>query len=208
MKRGFISIILVACLLTLLNADSLLTSVKSSPVSQYKPQQLKRPKHEYQLHDTIMMNISIKDVWEFARKFDTKRDLSWAAKFKQFITHFGGATKKEPPNVEFETSGELKSDGQSRESAKVRFNIPAEVIEKLPNGDLVLDASRTVQISHDTALVRVGGIVSPENIDKKKKEVMSEWIKQLDLKTESKGPLNDNRKRGFIIKFLERFRLF
>lgn len=190
-----------------IHADSLLGKAKTkSQSSPYNKKKRDRKTYDYQVGDTVIMNISIKDTWEFTRKFDTKRDMSWAAKFKSFITHFGGATKKSPPDVQFEASNEKKTDGKSREESKVRFKIPAEVIEIMPNGDLVLDAARNVNLSQDAALVRVGGRVNPKYI--KEDMVDSDNILQLHVKTIGDGPLNDNRKRGFIIKFLEQFRPF
>ena len=208
MKYGATCLMLLLSTCAVVQADSLLQSdVVSSPASSYTMQVREKPPYPYKLRDTIMMNITIKDSLEFTSKLDTKRDLGWAARIKNFITHFGGENKSEMPNVEFEAKGQLKSDGKSKEEKNILFRIPAEIIDILPNGDLVLDAARTVQISDDTAVVRVGGVASPSNISPGK-EIMSEWIKQLYIKTDSDGPLSDNRKRGFIIKFLEKFRLF
>jgi len=202
--KGFVllfSLALLSCFS--LSADSLLNRGDES-TSPYKKRPRARIVYDYRVHDTIILDISIKDTLEFTKKHDTKRDLSWGAKIKNFITHFGGQNETGLPNVEIESKNEFKSDGKKKDGSNVRLKIPAEVIELLPNGDLVLEAKRTIWISEDSATVRVGGRVNPKFIEND--AVAGENMLQLAVSTESKGPLSDNEKRGFISRFLDKFK--
>lgn len=189
--------------------DSLLKNdLFSSPTSQYKKNKRKRPSYDFRIHDTITVNVNIDDTIQFSKKQDYKRDLTWAAAFKNFITHFGGQNKKELPNVEVEASNEFKSKGQKQDGSKVRIDIPCEIIEIYPNGDLSIDGFRQIQADENHAAVKLQGRVNPKYIDPINDVVLSERILELKVVTDFEGPLADNEKRGFITRLLDKFKIF
>ncbi len=189
--------------------DSLLNQDRSIPASPYMLGARPPKAYNFQIHDTVMLDISIKDTLEFTKKLDTKKDVSLAAKIKSWITDFR-TTEKVLPNVELEGKNDFKTKGSKTDESKVSISIPAEVVEILPNGDLVLDAARTVMHGEDTASVRLGGRVSPRYVSRLggMDRVSSDRILDLTVKTESKGPLSDNEKRGLITRLFTAFPLF
>ncbi len=204
----FSSILILTWLVSVtitLQADSLLDQGRSNPASYYTPEKRPRPTYDFQLHDTILVDISILDTIEFAKKIGTDRQLSFGAKLKSFITDFK-TTKAQLPDISIETDDQYDAKGNKTDLSKVRIQIPAEVIEILPNGDLVIDATRTVWSGEDAANVRMGGRVNPKYI--LKDMVRSDKILGLYVNTDSEGPLTDNQKRGMITKFFQSFRLF
>jgi len=206
----------VLCLVIIcggLNADSLLdpqvlSKQGSSPSSQFKKAKRERPTYDYRVHDTIMVNVSVDDTIEFSKKQDYKRDNSWGTEFKSFIDNFGGAAKPSLPKVELESQSEVKANGKKTDGSKVRLNVPCEIIEILPQGDLVIEGARTISSDSTLATVRIGGRVNPKYINQVTDVVDSESILDLQVKTDFEGPLADNQKRGFIGKLLDKFKLF
>jgi len=160
----------VLCLVIIcggLNADSLLdpqvlSKQGSSPSSQFKKAKRERPTYDYRVHDTIMVNVSVDDTIEFSKKQDYKRDNSWGTEFKSFIDNFGGAAKPSLPKVELESQSEVKANGKKTDGSKVRLNVPCEIIEILPQGDLVIEGARTISSDSTLATVRIG-VVSIQN---------------------------------------------
>jgi flagellar basal body L-ring protein FlgH len=194
-------------------ADSLLdqpviSTPASSPSSPFKLQPRQRPIYDFRLHDTIMVNVNIDDTIQFSKKQDTKRDSSWAMSFKALIDNFGGAKKSSLPAIDFGSSGENKTKGDKKDGSKIRLDVPCEVIEILPSGDLVIDGIRLVKADENNVTVKVGGRVNPKYIDPLTDAVQSEKILMLEVKTDFEGPLADNEKRGFVSKFLDRFKVF
>lgn len=185
-----------------------LSNAASSPSSQFKRTKRERPTYDYRIHDTIMVNVNIDDTIEFTKKQDYKRDKSWATEFKSWIDNFGGATKPSLPKFEVESENEVKSDGKKRDGSRVRLDVPCEIIEILPHGDLVLEGSRNISSDDTQAMVRVGGRVNPKYINPLTDVVVSESILDLQVKTDFEGPLADNQKHGFISKLLSKFKLF
>jgi flagellar basal body L-ring protein FlgH len=209
----FIGAALSLCSSTL-TADSLLdmplldTPNLSSPSSPFIARPRARATYDFRIHDTITVNVNIDDTIEFSKKQDTKNDTTWALQFKNFIDNFGGATKKSLPYIDVKSKNEKKTKGSKQDGSKVRLDVPCEVIEILPTGDLVVEGFRTVRAGENHATVRIGGRVNPKYIDQLNDTVLSERILQLEVKTAYSGPLADNEKRGFVSKLLDKFKIF
>jgi flagellar L-ring protein precursor FlgH len=194
-------------------ADSLmdqpvLDSAKSSPTSPYKARPRARQNFDFRIHDTITVNVNIDDTISFTKKQDYKRDTSWALGFKSLIDNFSGVQKASLPDLEVESEGQSKSTGQKQEGSQVRLDVPCEIIEILPQGDLVIEGIRTVRAGTNQAEVRVGGRVNPKYINIASDTVMSERILQLEVKTDYAGPLADNEKRGLLSKLMDKLKVF
>jgi len=199
----------IFALLSSAYTDSLLKNGKfASPVKQYKKTKRKRPTYDFKIHDTVMVNVNIDDTIQFSKKQDYKRDVTWLNAFKNYITHFGGVNAAGLPNVELESKNQFKSKGQKQGTSKIRLEIPCEIIEILPNGDLVLDGARSIKADETNATIRLGGRVNPKYISSATDIVYSERILSLKVLTDFEGPLGDNEKRGFVTRFLDKFKIF
>lgn len=201
--RRFAAILILST--SLLFGDSLLNKNSNPNVREERP----RPVYDYRLHDTVIMKVSYKDTIEFTKKQDTDKKVSLGAKIKSFITDFKTAPAR-LPNVEVESESQYETEGRKKDEKKVTIQIPSEIVEILPNGDLVLDAARTVMNGEDTATVRIGGRVNPKFVRmvNGKEVISSEDILELNIKTDASGPLSENERRGFITKFFQAFSPF
>jgi flagellar basal body L-ring protein FlgH len=191
-------------------ADSLLDSPvlatpTSSPSTPFKRHPRQRPVYDFRQHDTVTVNVNISDSVSFNKKMDTKRDNSWLFDVKSIFETVD--EQKSFPLGELEGSAENKTKGQKSESSKIRMDIPCEIIEILPSGDLVLDGLRKVRSDENAVTVRIGGRVNPKYINPQTDVVMSERILQLDVKTIFDGPLADNEKQGWLAKILSKIKI-
>lgn len=193
---------------SLLDAPVLNNAQTSSPSSPFVARPRERPIYDFRVHDTITVNVNIDDTIEFSKKQDTKNDTTWALQFKNFIDNFGGAVKPSLPYIDIKSKNERKTKGSKQDGSKVRLDVPCEIIEILPTGDLIVEGIRTIQAANDHATVRIGGRINPKYIDDRTDSVLSERILQLEVKTDYSGPLADNEKRGFVSKILDKFKIF
>ena len=213
MKFILTAFFLLAPTLSVATADSLmdqpvLNSAQSSPSSPYKALPRARQTFDFRIHDTITVNVNIDDTISFTKKQDYKRDTSWALGFKSLLDNFSGVQKASLPDVEVESEGQSKSTGQKQEGSQIRLDVPCEIIEILPQGDLILEGVRIVRAGTNEAEVRVGGRVNPKYIVIANDTVMSERILQLEVKTDYAGPLADNEKRGILSKLMDKIKIF
>ncbi len=93
----------------------------------------------------------------------------------------------------------------SRES--LAFSIAARVVDIQPNGNLVLEANKTVWINDNQFETALTGIcraqdIAPDNV------VLSRDLLDLHIRKNEKGQLRDSYKRGWVTRWLGEFNPF
>lgn len=97
---------------------------------------------------------------------------------------------------------ELNGSGTTSRTTALTTNLTARVTKVLPNGFLVLEGSKSVQINSDWQTVTVRGIVRPSDLGPDN-SVTSTRLGQLEVKLDGKGVINDAIHRpNFLYRFL------
>jgi len=105
------------------------------------------------------------------------------------------------------TSG-LTAQGQSSTNSSLATTFGAEVVEVLPNGMLVVQATRQLTFSQQTQLIHLRGLVRPEDVSAQN-EVMSTAMTDLELEVTGKGIVNDSTYRqNPLVRLLEKLLIF
>ena len=79
----------------------------------------------------------------------------------------------------------------------------ARVAEVLPNGDLVLEGVREIDINGDRQLVVLTGVARPDDIAPTNM-VLSTQVGQLRIRYFGRGLIKDNLKPGWLIRVLNK----
>jgi len=102
----------------------------------------------------------------------------------------------------------LTAQGQSTTNSSLVTMFGAEVMDVLPNGMLVVQATRQLTFSQQTQLIRLRGLVRPEDVSAQN-QVMSNAMTDLELEVTGKGIVNDSTYRqNPLVRFLERMLVF
>jgi flagellar L-ring protein precursor FlgH len=102
----------------------------------------------------------------------------------------------------------LSAQGQSTTNSSLVTTFGAEVMDVLPNGMLVVQATRQLTFSGETQLIRLRGLVRPEDVSAQN-EVPSTAMTDLELEVTGKGIVDDSTYRqNPIVRFLERLLVF
>ena len=102
----------------------------------------------------------------------------------------------------------LSAQGQSTTNSSLTTTFGAEVIDVLPNGMLVVQATRQLTFSQQTQLIRLRGLVRPEDVSAQN-QVMSTAMTDLELEVTGKGIVNDSTYRqNPLVRLLERLVVF
>ncbi|MGD0940389.1 MAG: flagellar basal body L-ring protein FlgH [Terracidiphilus sp.] len=105
-------------------------------------------------------------------------------------------------------SSALSAQGQSTTNSSLATTFGAEVIDVLPNGMLVVQATRQLTFSQQTQLIKLRGLVRPEDVSSQN-QVMSTAMTDLELEVTGKGIVNDSTYRqNPLVRFLERVLVF
>ncbi len=102
----------------------------------------------------------------------------------------------------------LAAQGQSTTNSSLTTTFGAEVVDVLPNGMLVVQATREETFSQQTQLIKLRGLVRPEDVSAQN-QVQSTAMTDLELEVTGKGIVNDSTYRqNAVVRFLERLMVF
>jgi flagellar L-ring protein precursor FlgH len=102
----------------------------------------------------------------------------------------------------------LSAQGQSTTNSSLATTFGAEVVDVLPNGMLVVQATRQITFSQQTQLIELRGLVRPEDVSAEN-QVQSTAMTDLELEVTGKGIVNDSTYRqNPLVRLLERLVVF
>jgi flagellar L-ring protein precursor FlgH len=124
---------------------------------------------------------------------------------KSNIAAVAGVTKATGPLANLAgISGDtqLAGQGTTSRSTALSTTLTARVIHVLPNGALVIEAAKDIQINSERQTITVRGVVRPADIDATN-SVRSNRLGQLEVRVNGKGVVGDAIRRPFFL-----YRLF
>ena len=120
---------------------------------------------------------------------------------KSNIAALAGITKAAGPLANLAgLAGDQQLSGQGTTSRETTLSttLTARVTHVLPNGGLVIEASKDIQINAERQTITVRGVVRPADIDPTN-SVQSNRLGQLEVRVNGKGVVGDAIKRPFIL---------
>lgn len=88
------------------------------------------------------------------------------------------------------SSEALSGKGQASSATSVTTNLAGRVVAVLPNGNLVIEAERVVNMNHEKQSIVLRGVVRRGDIGPKN-TVVSDAIGNLELEIKGKGVISD-----------------
>jgi flagellar L-ring protein precursor FlgH len=105
-------------------------------------------------------------------------------------------------------SSGLAAQGQSTTNSSLATTFGGEVVDVLPNGMLVVQATRQLTFSQQTQVIKLRGLVRPEDVSAQN-QVLSTAMTDLELEVTGKGIINDSTYRqNPLVRFLEKLLIF
>jgi flagellar L-ring protein precursor FlgH len=102
----------------------------------------------------------------------------------------------------------LTAQGQSTTNSSLATTFGGEVVDVMPNGMLVVQATRQLTFSQQTQLIKLRGLVRPEDVSAQN-QVQSTAMTDLELEVTGKGIVNDTTYRqNPLVRFLEKLVVF
>jgi len=161
----------------------------------------------YRLHDVV----SIVVTESLAASTDGQVKNSRASSANSGLTSLFGALKTSNALqnlVGMNASSGLTAQGQSTTNSSLVTTFGAEVVDVLPNGMLVVQATRELTFSQQTQLIKLRGLVRPEDVSAQN-EVLSTAMTDLELEVTGKGIINDSTYRqNPLVRWLEKLLVF
>ncbi len=161
----------------------------------------------FRLHDVV--SIVVTESLEASTDGQVKN--SRASNASSNIAALFGALK--PGNalqnlVSQNSASGLTAQGQSTTNSSLLTTFGGEVVDVLPNGMLVVQATRQLTFSQQTQLIRLRGLVRPEDVNAQN-QVLSTAMTDLELEVTGKGIINDSTYRqNPLVRFLQKILVF
>ena len=93
---------------------------------------------------------------------------------------------------------ELNGSGTASRGTTLSTTLSARVTHVLPNGYLVLEGTKDVQVNSEHQLIKVRGIIRPIDLSPGN-VITSNQLAQLEINIDGKGVINDAIRRPFIL---------
>ncbi len=117
------------------------------------------------------------------------------------ITALGGITKATGALANLANmSGnqQLAGQGTTSRTSSLSTTLTAQVTHVLPNGNLVVEGKKEINVNSEHQTVTVRGIVRPEDLSPLN-QISSGRLAMLEVRVDGKGVVNDAVKRPFIL---------
>lgn len=161
----------------------------------------------FRLHDVVMIVVSE----SLTASTDGQVKNSRASNASSGLTSLFGALKSSnslQKLVGASASSGLTAQGQSTTDSSLTTTFGGEVVDVLPNGMLVVQATRQLTFSQQTQLIELRGLVRPEDVSNQN-QVLSTAMTDLELEVTGKGIVNDSTYRqNPLVRWLQRILVF
>lgn len=106
------------------------------------------------------------------------------------------------PKAAWNSDREFEGEGKFNASASYETRLTAVVREVLPNGSLIIEGKREIKIGEDIKKIVLTGIIRPNDISPDN-TIYSQYIANMKLYNDGKGPVNRTRRRGWLDNILD-----
>jgi flagellar L-ring protein precursor FlgH len=117
------------------------------------------------------------------------------------ITAAGGLTRSAGPWANLaktNTNTQLQGTGTTSRGATLTATVSARVVNVLPNGYLVVEGTKRVQVNSENQMITIRGVVRPVDLDPTN-AVPSDRVAQMEVQVNGKGVVNDSIRRPFFL---------
>ena len=148
--------------------------------------------------ESIKQNDSEKSELDRTTKTTSElTDLKWFRDSKLDASLF-----KTLPKAGWNSDKEFEGEGKFNASASYETRLTAVVREVLPNGSLIIEGKREIKIGEDIKKIVLTGIIRPNDISPDN-TIYSQYIANMKLYNDGKGPVNRTRRRGWLDNILD-----
>ncbi|MGE3276370.1 MAG: flagellar basal body L-ring protein FlgH [Vicinamibacterales bacterium] len=100
-------------------------------------------------------------------------------------------------------SSDFKGGGVTNRTGQLTATMTVRVAEVLPNGDMVLEGAREIEINGDRQVVVLTGVVRPSDVPPSN-VVPSTLVGQLRIRYFGRGLMKDNLQPGWLVRILNK----
>ena len=171
------------------------------------------PPKQVRIHDTVNVRVDELARMQSDGSLQRRKDALYDAVLKDWVNLIGLKALK--PNKQTDgdqrVRGQLqqlfRAEGEKETRESLAFNIACTVADIRPNGNMVLEGHKRIQINDESWEVSLSGIcrrqdVGPDNV------VLSQNIVNLKINKRERGSVRDGYRRGWFTRLMDEFQPF
>jgi flagellar L-ring protein precursor FlgH len=166
---------------------------------------------EIKVHDIVTIMVDEKSEVTLNSRFNRQRNATLKAELKEFmrISEDGNLTNAalNAPSVDANLNSRLQSQGQMTDQEGIRYRIAATVVDVLPNGNVVLEARKSIRANWDIWEYSLTGMIRSQDINRDN-TALSENIANLNIVKHQRGKVYSSTKRPWGILLYDWFSPF
>ncbi|MEQ9068354.1 MAG: flagellar basal body L-ring protein FlgH [Gimesia chilikensis] len=150
------------------------------------------------VHDIITIMVDEKSSVTIDSRFNRNRTETLKAELKEFM-RIDNAGNLAPaavnsPKIDTQLQGRLQSTGQVADREGIQYRIAATVVDIRPNGNLILEARKSIRSNRDVWEYRLTGEIRSKDVNRDN-TALSENIANLDIVKHQRGKVYQSTKR-------------
>jgi len=164
------------------------------------------PRRTFRLQEIVTIRVD-----ELARvmaqgRAESRRNMFYDALLRDWVTLTEGKLRPAQqasgdPRINGQSNQQFRADASFDSRESLAFSIAARVVDIQPNGNLVLEANKTMWINDNQFETSLTGIcraqdIAPDNV------VLSRDLVDLSIRKNEKGQLRDSYKRGWLTRWI------
>lgn len=168
-----------------------------------------QPPKTLRLNDivTIVVNVNSRVLSE--GEMDARKRAQLDAVLSDWIKFSGGdlipdAQRRGDPRVSGQYNSRFRAEGDLESRDSMTFTIAAKVVDIRPNGNLVIEARRTIENNSEMWQQSLTGTIRREDVSPDNK-VLSEDVAELRIRKRETGQVRDAYRRGWLTRFFDMF---
>lgn len=150
------------------------------------------------VHDIISIMVDEKSSVTVDSRYNRNRQEILKAELKEFlrIDEKGNLAPAalNSPKIDAQLQGRLQSTGQLEDREGIQYRIAAIVVDIRPNGNLILEARKSIRTNRDVWEYRLTGEIRSKDVNRDNTAI-SENIANLDIVKYQRGKVYDSTKR-------------
>ncbi len=163
---------------------------------------------EVKVHDLLTIIVDEKSEVTMNSRYNRQRNGTLKAQLRDFVRfgETGNLTNAATgtPSINATLQSRLQSNGQLTDQEGIRYRIAATVVDVRPNGNVVLEARKTIRTNRDVWEYSLTGVLRSSDINRDN-TALSENIANLDIVKRQRGKVYDSTKRPWGILLYDWF---
>jgi flagellar L-ring protein precursor FlgH len=166
---------------------------------------------EYQLHDLVQIIVRESSAAASQHELETEKSYDLDAEISAWTDvrldellelQMRGARTTDLPAFDLSVQKDFEGEGDYKRKDDLSARLTAEVIEILPNGNLVLEARTYIKNDEEELTINVTGMCRPQDITLAN-TILSNQIHDLRIEKNHEGELKKANQKGIIAKVLD-----